>query len=166
MGKLKGPRFDDSCDFEMWKKLIKNWLRTLPTDTTNESIVAAIVLGLSEPGSKKGAIDIVLEIDEKLLYPKADIAAEITAANADTSFGSDVPGLNRLIKVLQDKYGLTEEERVFKCYEEFESLKRGSNMTVNDYVTLFETAYRKLESCGVTLNGVILVYRLCSSWRR
>ena len=47
-----------------------------------------------------------------------------TEPGTATSKDRSVPGLDVIIKCLKKKYGLNEEEKVFKHYEDFENIKR------------------------------------------
>ena len=166
MGKLKGPCFTNDMEFEKWKKLLRNWVITIPNNATNEEIVAAVIVGLSDSRSKSGVIDLVLDLDEDHLYADTDpvkVTFPETEEKVDTSkpvSKRSIHGLELIIKTLEQKYGLNEEERIFKYYEDFENLKRGDTMTMNDYLVKFESAYKKLESKGIQLNDVVLAYRL------
>ena len=129
MGKVKGPRFDEGTDLDKWMKLLKSWVRTLPATTTNDEVVAAIIMGLSDTTSKSDALDLVLEIDDDKLYPPIAPPADGTAPIAPPINRSDInsiPGLKEILDVFKDKYGESEEEKAFQSYEAFENLKRDS----------------------------------------
>ena len=156
MGKVKAPRFDKSMEFDKWTKLLKSWVRSLPDNSKNDEIVAAVVMGLSDPSSKPDALDLVLAIEENKLYPTGE--AEFNRANVNS-----IPGLKEILEVFKDKYGKSDEEKAFQWYEAFESLKRDSKTSMKDYIIQFEAAYKKIESCDITLDDIVLSYRLLKS---
>lgn len=164
MGKLKSPLFTSSIDFDRWKKLMSSWIRTIPKNSSNNEIVAAIVVSCSNAQSREGTLDLILDLDEKELYPEpmppleGDAAREM-AAPCDRK----IPGLELIYKTLENKYGTKEEEKIFKYYEDFETLKRDPKSTMNDYIIKFESALRKLINSGIVFNDTILAYRLLKS---
>ena len=159
MGKVKSPKFDGTMEFEKWVKLLKSWVRSLPTNSTRDEIVAAVIMGLSNPPSKPDALDLVLDIDEAKLYP----VVENNEQPIDRNDLSSIPGLSEILKVFEEKYGKSEEEKAFFYYEEFESLKKDPKTSMKDYIIQFESAYKKLEICGIKISDIILAYRLLKS---
>ena len=131
-------------EFGKWKKLLRNWVRTIPNNATNEEIVAAVIVGLPDSKSRDGVIDLVLDLDEDHLYAdKASLTFPESEEKTDTLKPVNkrsIHGLELIIKTLEQKYRLNEDERIFKYYEDFENLKRDDTMTMNDYLVKFESA--------------------------
>lgn len=166
MGLLKGPKFPEAMDLERWKKLLNGWMRTLAITTNNDDIVAAIITGLNHHSTKEGVLDAVLDIDEQDLYPEITVQA---AARADTlqqqaqpvkPIQRNIPGLQVIMKTLEESFGMTEEMRVFRFYDEFEGMTREKGKSMSDYIRKFESSYKKLSNRGIQLNDTILSYRL------
>ena len=173
MVKLKSPIFSEKISFEKWVKLIKNWLRTVPNTGTDDEIVAAVIMGLSDSHTREGALDIVLDIDDSELYPGVTMSQlentepakeneEETKPPGGVSLKAirTVPGLDSILNNLKKKFGMNEEEKVFRHYEEFENIKRDPSTPMKEYIIKFESALRKLKEDGVTMNDAILSYRL------
>ena len=191
MVKTKCPSFNEKLEFEKWKKLVKSWVRTIPEDATDDEITAVLVMGLSDSKTREGVIDIILDLDERSLYPiceaedfsemsplegqdkeavkTEELGSKAKKTSQTTPFDKSkrcnlgeraIPGIELIIDVLEKKFGLNEEERLFKYYEDFETLRKDQKMTMNEYIIKFEAAYRKLQNSGVVLNEVILAYRL------
>lgn len=168
----KGPKWDG--DFERWSKLLTSWLRLSDKDVTNGEIVAAIIVGLSEsPRLKNGdnVVDIILELEDTELYPEQDTPKLEGEKQTDLKNGvvqmkdelrkSD--GLANIYRTLQAKYGEREETKLFSWYEEFESLKKTKEESMNDFVIRFERLYKKLERNDVKLPDLIQAFRLLKS---
>lgn len=173
MAKLKSPIFSEKIAFEKWCKLLNNWLRTIPTNTQDDEIVGAVIMGLSNSQTREGALDLVLDLDDSKLYPEKQFA-EMSPLEEQTedrdkkpevkSEGTlknrKVPGLEMIITNLKKKFGMNEDEKVFRHYEEFENIKRDSSNSMSEYIMKFESSLRKLTDAGVVINDTILAYRL------
>ena len=169
MTKFKnGPKWEG--DFERWSKLLTSWLRLSDKDVTNGEIVAAIIVGLSDsPKLKNGdnVVDIILELDDAELYPTNDTRRLEGEDQPDLKSGifqlkdelRKSTGFANIYKTLQTKYGEREETKLFTWYEEFESLKKNKEESMNDFVIRFERLYKKLERNDVKLPGLIQAYR-------
>ena len=161
MGKMRGPKWDS--DFERWKKILLSWLRLQEKEKSNSEIVAAIILGLSESTRLKNGesvVDVILELEDSELYPEDD-NSEVLFQLKDTA--RPIKGLSNIINTLQTKYGEREDIKMFKFYEEFESLVKNKNETMKDFIIKFETLYKKLERSGMKLPDLMLAYRLMKS---
>ena len=122
--------------------------------TTNEEIIAAVIMGLSDKCNRNGVLDMVLDLDDSELYP------ESTEAEKGKCSDRTIVGLDLIVNTLETKYGISEEEKLFKYYEDFENLKRDNIMSMNEYIINFEAAYRKLKNTKIILNDIVLSYRL------
>lgn len=176
MGQLKGPKFPEEMDLERWKKLLNGWMRTLAVTTSNDDIVAAIITGLNHFSTKEGVLDAVLDIEEQDLYPESAGASGLVKPEETTTTASEqpkgpppvpvkpiqriIPGLRMIMTTLEESFGMTEEMRVFKCYDEFEGMTREKGRSMSDYIRKFDSSYRKLVTKGIHLNDTILSYRL------
>ena len=187
MGKLKGPRWDS--DFDRWKKILLSWLRLQEKTTSNNEIIAAIILGLNEsPKLKNGdsVVDVILELDEDELYPedipplenkgaetsdtevKQEEKPETAAKSLEKKFqlkddSRPIPGLSKILETLKSKYSENEEVQLFHWYEKFECLVKNPNESMRDFIIKFEHLYKKLEKKDMKLPDVMLAYRLMKS---
>jgi len=140
--------------------------------------------------SGENVLDFVLELEEEELYPvdgddkypdlsEIEDAAEkkrliddwkTKQANRTTAHPDKkvtlrheervIPGLNNIIMTLKQKFGVREEEKMFSSYEEFESLKRRKDQSMNDYLLKFEGLNKKLTHNKIEIPDIILAYRL------
>ena len=172
MGKFKAPKWDG--DFERWSKLLTSYLRLLERTVTNGEIVAAIIVALSEPNALPNGdkiVDIILELDDCELYPEQDTPLLEGETSGNLTNGTfhlrdelrKSDGVANIYKTLQDKFGEKEEVKLFSWYEEFESLKKGNDESMNDFIIRFERLYKKLERNEVKLPEIIQAYRLLKS---
>ena len=162
MGLLKGPKFPEAMDLERWKKLLNGWMRTLAITTNNDDIVAAVITGLNHQSTKEGVLDAVLDIDEQDLYPEIAVQGDEPPPQVQPvkPIQRNIPGLQIIMTTLEESFGMTEEMRVFKFYDEFEGMTREKGKSMSDYIRKFESSYKKLSNRGIQLNDTILSYRL------
>ena len=80
-----------------------------------------------------------------------------------------IPGLNAIITALNNKFGIKQEEKMFRDYEEYATLSRDkSSETMNDYIIKSETLTRKLAKHKIVLPDIVVAYNLlkgCKSWK-
>lgn len=172
MVKLKSPYFSATIEFDKWKKLTKSWIRTISPNTTDNEIVAAVVMSFSHSSTREGVLDLILDLDENHLYPEnmppLQVAAQPTEDENGVKTERDltssrerkISGLDFIFTTLESKFGINEDEKIFMYYENFEMLKRDHNTSMKEYIIQFESAHRKLTGSGVVLNDAILAYRL------
>ena len=144
---------------------MNSWIRTIPKNSTNNEIVAAVVVSCSNAQSREGVLDLILDLDEKDLYPEqmSPLEGEETKTEDAAPCDRKINVLELIYKTLENKYGTNEEEKIFKYYEDFETLKRDPKGSMNDYIIKFESALRKLTNSGIVFNDAIIAYRLLKS---
>ena len=118
MGKQKGPRFEESMEFERWKKLLKSWIRSLPNTTTHDEVVSAVVMGLSDSTSKSDALDLVLDIADDELYPvippPADGSDPPPPPPIDRSNLNSIAGLKLIIDTFEENMANQKNSELFR----------------------------------------------------
>ena len=72
-------------------------------------------------------------------------------------------GVHDLLAKLDTLYLKDEKLRTYNAYDTFEQLKRGSHMSINDYLIDFEKKLAKIQEYGITLPDPVLAYRLLKS---
>ena len=184
MAKLKAPKWGGN--YERYKKLLLIWLRTLESTRTDEEIVSAVILSLNESQAHPQVCDLILDLEEKELYP--DIAEK--AGVADTVVGQDrtdaintyiaeqlrahpklkiavgkegrlILGLNTILAALREKFDLKQEEKIFRDYEEYARLVRDKpKESMNDYILKSEALLRKLTKHKIELPDIVKAYNL------
>ena len=186
MAKLKAPKWGGN--YERYKKLLLIWLRTLESTRTDEEIVSAVILSLeeSQAHNKEQVCDLILDLDEKELYPdmaeKAEVADTVVGQartdaintyiaeqlrahpNLKISVGKEgrlILGLNKILAALREKFDLKQEEKIFRDYEEYARLARDKpKESMNDYILKSEALLRKLTKHKIELPDIVKAYNL------
>jgi hypothetical protein len=127
---------EDDMDYEQWKKDLLLWIEF--TDLTKEKVAIAVHLSLSG---------------------RARLAtSEISIENMKSAKGIDfvIEKLDRVF--LQDI-----NWRCFNNYLAFESYRRESEVTIDQYLSEFDKRHYKLKECGVDLPDAVVACRLIKS---
>ena len=120
------PKLENNDSFDNWEKAIKLW--RLVTDIPKEKQGAAIALSC-----RGKAYDAVLELTE----------AEITAQD----------GVDKILAKLGTIYKKDEVDSAYDAFEKFINFKRGTEMSINSYITEFEKLYAKAKKNGFDLSN-------------
>ena len=130
------PPFADGDDYDVWKKDLELWQFFTDLDAKKQ----AIAVHLSLTGRARSATS-ELSVNDL----KGDDAMKLVIAKLDRVFALD------------------KNWKCFHAYLNFENLSRGSECSVDEYLSEFDRRYHKLKECEVTLPDAVLACRLLKS---
>lgn len=119
--------------YSTWKNEIKIW--QLVTDLTKSKQALAIVLCLS--GKPK------------------QVALELKTEDLNKENGTET-----LLTALDTVYKKGEKERAYEAYSNFENIERTVDMSIGDYIILFERQYNKCKGFNMKLPDEVLSFKL------
>ena len=76
---------------------------------------------------------------------------------------SHADGLKKIIDRLDALFKIDENQAAYMAYQEFESFKRPSNISLQDFVVKFESLNSNIKRHGMTLPEGVLAYRFLHS---
>lgn len=130
------PALNEKISYTNWKKEIEIWDKY--TTLKPEQKGPAIFFQLEGE-----ARDAVRELGDGLTNPEN--------------------GLKEVLKMLDNMYLKDECILAYESYETFESFKRPTSMSINDYVVKFESLHRNAKSHKMDIHDGVLAYRLLNN---
>jgi len=130
------PPFAEGDDYDVWKKDLELWQFFTDLDPKKQ----AVAVHLSLTGRARSATS---ELSVKEL--QGESAMKLVIAKLDRVFALD------------------KNWKCFHAYLNFENLSRGSECSVDEYLSEFDRRYHKLKECEVTLPDAVLACRLLKS---
>ena len=130
------PPFKEGNDYDVWKNDLELWQILTDLDAKKH----AIAVHLSLTGRARSA------------------TTELTKADMQSP-----DAMKRLIAKLDRVFARDKNWKCFYAYLELENYSRGSDCSVDDYLSHFDLLYHKLKSCEVELPDAVLACRLLKS---
>lgn len=135
--KVPPPLNRATTDYTKWKKQFKIWQQV--TDVNVKKQAGMMILRLDD-----GTQDSIMELmthDQM----KEDNGADLLIGHLDTLFKKD------------------ESVDAYRIYEEFESYRRSSNISIAEHCREFQKRLSKVAASGTQLSDHVLAYRLLKS---
>ena len=76
---------------------------------------------------------------------------------------SAVDGLDKIITKLDSLFKIDENQAAYLAYQEFETYKRSTDVSLQDFLVKFEALHAKIKRHGMTLSEGVLAYRFLHS---
>lgn len=130
------PVLGEDVAYERWRKEVCLWRKF--TDLDEKKHALAIHFGLRGKAREASG-----EIEENDLC--------------------SAKGVDKILEKLDKMFLMDKGRRAFMAYQEFERMKRATDMTVNDYLSDFDRKYFVFKSHGMELPDAVLAFRLLES---
>ena len=127
------PQLSNFKSYNDWVRLVKIWTRFTDLDEAKQG--PALVMSLSGK-----ALEAILELED----------ADISAKN----------GVKSIINKLDALYKKDELHEKFKDLENFESFKRSSDTSIQQFIVDFDQRYNKVKRHQTTISNDLLGFKL------
>uniref|UniRef100_A0AAV2MPS7 Integrase catalytic domain-containing protein n=1 Tax=Knipowitschia caucasica TaxID=637954 RepID=A0AAV2MPS7_KNICA len=127
------PKFDEARPYECWKNEVSIWRLVTELDKTKQAL--AVALGLE--GRAR------------------ETALEISAVDLNKD-----DGMETLLAKLDAVFLREEKDRAYEAYSHFDSITKGSALSMADYIIDFEQRYNRMKKYNMTLPDAVLAFKL------
>uniref|UniRef100_A0AAV2KYC4 Integrase catalytic domain-containing protein n=1 Tax=Knipowitschia caucasica TaxID=637954 RepID=A0AAV2KYC4_KNICA len=127
------PKFDEARPYECWKNEVSIWRLVTELDKTKQAL--AVALGL-EGRARETALEI-----------------SVVDLNKDD-------GMETLLAKLDAVFLIEEKDRAYEAYSHFDSITKGSALSMADYIIDFEQRYNRMKKYNMTLPDAVLAFKL------
>ena len=136
--KINPPIFSKSKSYELYKQELLAWSEIKDLDKKKRGVAIALTLP---------------ENDESKIREKVFDQIKLDDLKKDTGF-------NTLLEFLDKHLAKDDLADSLEKFAEFQDLKRAEGQTINEYITVFDSKYRKIEKKNMILPPEILAFKL------
>ena len=136
VNKSNPPILEDNSLYESWRKDISLWRAITSEDKKKQGVLIYFAL-------KGKARDACRDLSEAVL-------------TSDT-------GYEKVLEKLDSLFLMDKNRRAFLAYQEFRKFTRPDNMTISDFLLVFDSKYFKFTEHGMTLPDAVLAFELLDS---
>ena len=135
---MNSPNVREGMSYELYRKELLAWSEVTDINRNNQGIMVALSLPETDD----------MPVREKLFN-------EISVADLKSD-----DGLSTLLEFLDQNLGKDDLTDSFDKFEDFNKFQRKQRMSLQEYISAFDTIYKKIEKKGVTFPFEILAFQL------